>query len=919
MKQIIHILYMAAMLFTIAACSDDMNSPEQDRITGDQMELKFKASICDEQEVSTRNVDPDGWGLQTLWLFCFDKDGAFIGRSQASLGREPITSAERTFSAIVSSRTRIVHLLANQVLDGVFNDNDNLGAHEKTVMTGLESTSSSMVYWGRVNHADLESAETFQTTFGNEVIPMWRNHAAITYDSENLPEILQVEGFAICNYYANGTSVPFNSASNKFDWEANWIDNPFITTPLNHTKASDSEDIDTEKTTYIYETNNQGEDELYLIFKLNINGNTGYYKVAMVDENKDPLPIYRNYKYTIKFDKNRAPTIAASPDFESAKKAAPINNTWVAVSAEIPSIGNNEQGILSIVGETTKIYETGGEKTLEYTYTGKETPVVSWITDDGVAVSENLKHQFSGGKGTVTFTANQMKEGEVHRGTLRVKAGPLVRYIKIVTVKKFEFTPVWCSSGVEGSKANEDVALTFVVPETYPQELLPLRCLISTSELSGNGAVKLDVIYADDPDYGEANGLGYKYLYLAETVGQHRIYFQTNYSANQPAGIIKLEAEHFKSVEKRYDFSQDNKDLQLELTGEYVSKFDAKNWGSTNASSFIYYQLVPRKKGALVKFDLRYTENNDLNNLQVLPAGINIAIYTSNLEPVDKSLFKREESSYGSGPFWYYTTQAGSDEIAFRTLKANSEEAIRFVSITNQGTGEYRSCIMELANYHEWYFNQDNLLSITSPCDYGKERDVQISFSVKEFLSNHQDPAIPNILVYPGDGFKVYIDTENLTLGDNPTKKGVIEKTPTGYSYTVANEDKENGKITLNFKTNKIVSAETVTLRSDETTSFIPVDLKITNSPLTGSITYNNALLPSNAFVTIERKDGTRIGRVTLTDGGTRYSILLRGEFNFNWDDEIYMTYKASDRIFQASTTLDYLYNNKVINLQEIQ
>lgn len=49
--------------------------------------LRFSADIpvMETQNVSTRSVDPDGGGVQTMTLFCFDNYGSFITTVKADL------------------------------------------------------------------------------------------------------------------------------------------------------------------------------------------------------------------------------------------------------------------------------------------------------------------------------------------------------------------------------------------------------------------------------------------------------------------------------------------------------------------------------------------------------------------------------------------------------------------------------------------------------------------------------------------------------------------------------------------------------------------------------------------------------------------------------------------------------------------
>lgn len=897
MKRILYYSVVCFCLCTIISCTDEIEQKKV-AVTGNEVQLTFQTVIPDPQEVNTRAIDEDGWGIQSLWLFNFDAEGTFIGRTQATLTGGDVSDTKRTFTATVSSRTRIVHLLANQNLDGVFDDNANLGVHENTVMTALTTTSGRLVYWGRVDLS--RSQEDLATYFNTNTIPMYRNQAWISYDDQSLPDGMTITGSAVCNVYGNGTSIPFNSETNSFDWQEKWITDPYITTPINRIKAEDLGVVDTEVNKYVFETPNSDEDEIYLIYAIQKNGGTTprYYKVALIDENKDPHPIYRNYHYIVHF--TAVPEGNGSENFAEAQNAAPINNTWVSVDASIPSIGNDEVGTLTVEA-TTVIYETGGKKTLNYSYTGAAPPEVMWVSNDGVTDDDKLQHSFSNGSGIISFNANTMAEDEVCRGTIRIKAGPLVRYITVVTIHTFTFEPIWCSYGVYNGQAGEDVGLMFTIPDTYPEDLLPVRCLITTDKLSSTGAVPLDVIYPTDSNgnptegYGEVvEGIGYKYVYEAETTGTHRIYFQTNYATTETSGTIKIEAEHFETVDKGYTLTNVNNG-QLVIADAYIYLPS----GATKGTE-VYYKLVPRKAGSEVTFKLR--SDNDAS----IPAGVNVAIYTSNLKPVDASLYTEGESTTGGGHYYLYTTVDGNDDLRFVTTEAQSEETVRFSTVGQGNTMDYKSCIIELYNYREWTFDAIDNIDV----DYGIGKQVDLTLNVGPFMSNPEDPNITSESIDPGEGFYVYITTANLAPASNETR---LEATSDGYRYLVSNDDKDaGGKVTLHFLTNKIVSGEKITIRSDETIAFADDEITLTNNPLTGTITYDNwQTLPDDAFVTLERKDGTRIGVVTVT--GNNYSIRLRSEYNFGWEEELYMRSTIENKIYECTTTLAVLLNGIIV------
>lgn len=881
MKQFDFLLYILCGLFMVTSCVDDM---EQNHVSSsDIVKLNFCTVIPDVVEVNTRSVDQDGWGIQSLWAFCFDASGNYIGRSLATMQGD-VLEAIREFSIEVSNQTCTIHLLGNQYLDD-FQDAQYIGVHENTVMTGLVSTSNKITYWGRVTADNNEALKTKFTEAKSNPIPMYRNQAWISYKFKD-GITNNIAGYNICNVYANGTSVPFNSATQQFDWST---DNPFITTPATRLKATDPEDIDTEENKFIFETPNTGEDEIYLIFK--DNGNK-YYKVSICDENKDPLPIYRNYHYIINFTERPQEQYGADT-FDAAKQLAPLNNTWVAIDASIPSIGNDQVGTLT-VEETSVIYTERGLKTLNYRYTAGasssgQKPVVTWVSNDGVA-AETFTNNYDAqtGEGSITIQVNQADENEVLRGELQIKVGALVRYIKIYSIVNYSFLPTWCTTGVYNGASEQDVAFIFTIPDTYPEELLPVRCLITTTLLHSNGVVPLSVIMAGDEGFGaeqDENGktINYKYVYEAEETGTHRIYFHTNYAVTETEGSIMLEAENFTPRTTTFTFSE-YAGHQMEITN---ARIYAGATGATENTK-VYYLIEPRKKNEEITFNLRY------DNQQELPAGVNIRVFTENLEPKDKTGFSQGTSEKGAGSYWEYTTTEGEDNLVFVTTKADFDETIRFSTpYTSQGNELYKSCVLELASYRAWDFNPS-----VDPVAYGTEQTVDLSFDIKAFTSSVETE---EVLVDPGDDFYCYIKTDNLVPAASEMRLEAFEE---GYKYLVSNSDISNGRITLHFKTSRIVSAETISIYTDRNIiDFNDAEVKLTNTPLTGSITYDNQLVPSNAFVTMERKDGTRIGVVSITSEG-KYSITLRGEYAFGWEETIYIKYTTTDNTYEASTTL---------------
>lgn len=936
MKKILYIFTILCVAIGLHSCTDDNTVQLSGSVVdGDQIHLKFSVQMPDMKKVTTRALDPTGKGVNVLWLFNFDAQGAFLGRVLATTTTEGTDREQGTFSASIPSTTRIVHLLANQNLDE-FQDNLMLGKHENTVMNGLVSTSGGLVYWGRVADTEATSAEAFASSAFATTVLLYRNMAKITVDAT----YMEIQGLTVCNQYAMGASIPFNGASYPEDTP------DFVTLPEDRTKMADLTEVEAEpdQTTYVFESPNTGDDEMAVIIKSKTNK---YYKISLLDSDGKSLSIVRNHSYNIQFVKEVPADEDGYDSFDKAKAGAAYNNALIAIDDDIPSI--TVDGVTLGVEETTVVCMASGSYTLNYTYKGGTDEVeATWISNDGVAQQTiNVNPPSTDGSGTIQITAYAPTE-TVHRGTIRVKAGRLIRYIKVLSFKEFEFTPTWVSNGIYSGATRESVAFVFDIPSTYPKELLPVRCLITTNQLDGNGKVPLSVINQEDclkadgktideSLYGTyVNDYGYKYVYEADSVGMHRIYFQTSLSG-QTSGNIVLEANYFTTLKKQFTYIEDN-NHQLHIVGPEngVYMYTGEELGSKDDTP-IYYFLAPRRTGSAVEFYVQYgeEEGGDFTDLKL---GDKIRIYTSMLKPniVEMSsngitITGPYTATDGGGQYYLYTATGGHDKLCFNTLSPGCAETIRFASVNanDDGIGNYKSITMELENYLQWTFplsaldeNDTEVKSI----DYGIGVPVKLSFDLAMAVSSHnrnEEDGTGGDEVYPTGTYECYIYTENLTpdeSGNNTDSGNYLDTTPqkdangkTYYVYHVSKSvEVEHDVRTLSFHTNKIVSAETVTLKPNtKQISFVGSTATFTNTPITGSVTFGNTneKVPVGGFVTLIRKDGTRIGVVTMTAAG-KYSMTLRGEYSYGWEEPLHMYYALAD----GST----IYSSDAVTLSEL-
>lgn len=821
-KRIIYtVVILIGMLATLGACrQDEWRDESLPTAKEGYLALRFSAEIPDMQEVVTRAVDPDGGGVQNMTLFCFDSYGLFISTATATIQSTDLLNG--TFDAQVPDNTRTIHFLANQNMSE-FKEDDFRGKSEAEVMSVLEGSSGRMIYWARFacDGGDEADIKTQITAKGNK-IEMIRNQAQVSIADWETASFI-VTGFTVVNSNAFGTVAPYHP-DKGYDFV--WPDEAdFVTLPLNDAKMSDITDVSTSKSEYIFECKNTSDDPVSVIIRGHLPGETEandlYYRALLLDNKGEQLLIKRNFHYILNI---KGVLSYGQETFEAATTAPATNNVWISISDEVKSVEDNEY--ILTVDKTSYILDeeyAGNTYTLTYSLKGKngrtvteaDEPTISWLDGNRVA-GPSIGHSFTvtngTGEGEIRISLLLLGNNEKLEGTLLVKKGKLQRKIKVITIKEQSFSPAWVGTQVWGeiddnnpTENRAHVTLMFTIPETCPEELFPLRVLVSTNELDVRSAagIALPIINDGDEGYGEPNGIGYKYVYIADAPGVQRIYFENilNHDNGEKEKVV-IEAEHFETITKTFTYSEN----QRSITVDGLEEYNATDPSEENFpdDEVIYYRLVPQKRYANVQFDMLMKDLADDSPINATDDD-EFLLYSQHLDyykdgeenqagvtAFDCTFHEVDESNWGNvGRMLVFkprqpqnpTAGTGRYSIYMKTNRAVSAEVVRISSNQqgspsawpgNSGTyagNSYRSVTFELANYNPFRFaarvnNEGTDTSgaeeeVTTPLawTYAPEQEVNIALDVTSFAGTDGKSADPF-----GEAFEIYIDAPMLEI-----------------------------------------------------------------------------------------------------------------------------------------------------------
>lgn len=477
------------MMFVLAACSHDNIGVEPNPEEGAVL-VNFSVQVPEMQVATRLFTDPK---ITSLHLLVFDENGYFVQAAEATGTFGVVKDTEYNFSASLmqSPYKRVVHFIAN--LPKAVNEYGS----ETALINALTTSSSQDAYWQRVElpNGILEGNKEMATKFTK--VPLVRNFVKISVD--NKAEIFEYEGIAVINVPNKGTVAPFNVNDGTYaTYSAGIFYSALNGAGYYGYEPSDMEIVNTDTSNptfatehYIYERrqNQDDKDYTYVIIKgeYNKSGTSTYYKVDIVDGNKEPYNLLRNFNYVIKINSVLGPGYASA---DAAAKAAASNN--ISASIDTKNLLNISDGSSRLYVEyVNKVITKPGTFTLKYKYLPNISDNNNDPANDGVELSNvegdviasysKASSDDASGWRTITFTTPATIT-ETKLQTITIKAGVLQREINLILCKPFVLN---VTSSPSGSAAlNTDATVTLGLPAGLPAAIFPLEFVIVETGLS---------------------------------------------------------------------------------------------------------------------------------------------------------------------------------------------------------------------------------------------------------------------------------------------------------------------------------------------------------------------------------------------------------------------------------------------------
>lgn len=852
-RYLLHIMLgVIGVMTLLSSCRQDEEvlfpSP-QPVVPEGYISISFQVDQTDMNTVETRSVDPDGQDINSMTLFCFNAYGLFLATAdQVTLAKDANEDSNGhhtsgSYTANIPQETAIIHFVANQPA-GLYDNADFINKTEAQVMADMEGASGMMIYWYRFAKKEKdEQGNPITTDLKTQLaqlpegIKLIRNQAKVTIDNwapnwdttDTDPEFT-VTGYVVANIHVFGTVAPFcpQHGFAVYNWPSDHVS---VTLPAKKVMMSDITDINTKSEDYIFEHENTLDNPVSVIIKGRHKGETEdlYYRAMIMDASTgDMIPILRNHHYKIII---KGALAYGKPTFEEALNGAATNNVWVSVDSWVKEVMDNQYRLT--LEKTSQVFHasdtlkdvvfnfelTDANGNPDSTFTA---PEVTWLDGNNVALHKlKVEYDAATGKGSINITLAQDDENTPEQsGTLMIRKGRLYRTIDISMISTQKFTPSWVAAQVYGSTVGENVTLKFTIPETCPESLFPFPVMISVNDLDvrPKSGMVLPIRLPDEASwYGESNDLGYKYEYIVEKPGVHRLYFHSILPHNPgDTENITLEANFFQKLTKKVLFVDHKRTITVTGLREYENNIVGDGYAQDEP---IRYLLVPQKINAPVVFDLELRNFADstfvnagdkdefliysksLNQFEGNQVTINGEVVNVDCEfghvadhvweqtdngrvAAFRPLIRENDPGDGKGKYniYMFTNKPVSQDVIRIASNVTGSKAYWNGDSVNEsdavtyGGNTYRSTIFELANNYPfrfaaqvqvgsetavgtWKTGAEEEITETVELSYEPNQQVDISFditSVKDRYGNSVHPF--------GTAFDVYIDAPMLEV-----------------------------------------------------------------------------------------------------------------------------------------------------------
>lgn len=505
-------------LIIIVGCSQDVIIiPEQQIQEGKEIAVSFNTIIPEFKTVATRA----NGGVNDMYILVFDENGNYIAKRQATLSNQTETGGTFTAQLPASSNNRIVHFISNYDWTE-FNDIPGLS---EAAVVALLSTSNT-AFWSRL---ELDNGIS-STSFNGLTVSLLRNQAKISVVNETSDLIYN--GFTIHNKPTKGSVAPYSSTTGFAEG--------VITEPLDISLIpAQLSDISTNEK-YLFERKNAYATNITtVIVRGNYNGQQYYYKIDLIDSDKNRYDIERNYHYVVKI---KTVTRAGYSNFGDALTGASHNNTALdPIIEKYPIISD---GISKLEVEKTLVILTSPNQ--QFSVWAKYFPEINNTVFNNTGVSVTLQSgntsivsgslNFNPSTGNITATGLNQLPVEPANARIVVSKGDLARTIRVILRTPFSFTPITINDqnpGLVTEGQSKDAVLKFTIPDDFPDDLFPLPIRIYTNGLYP-AAVGLEMV---------VEGSQIHYIYRATQRGIQTINFKTNKSGN--AETVSIKADYF--------------------------------------------------------------------------------------------------------------------------------------------------------------------------------------------------------------------------------------------------------------------------------------------------------------------------------------------------------------------------------------